>query len=103
MTLTELGKTLRQRLALPLPGQEAQFKMAHAERRLNSARYKMPEGHKKGAVLILFYKSGDEIKFPLIIRPVYDGVHSGQIALPGGSKEPEESLEAAAVREACEE
>ncbi len=104
MTLDELTKSLRQRLALPLPGQEAQFKMAHAERRINSSRYKLPDDHRKSAVLIMLYESGNSIKFPLIIRPVYDGVHSGQVALPGGSfDESDITLKGTAVREACEE
>jgi 8-oxo-dGTP pyrophosphatase MutT (NUDIX family) len=104
MILTDLGKSLRQRLALPLPGQEAQFKMAHVERRMNITRYKMPDDHRKSAVIIILYPSGDQIKFPLIIRPVYDGVHSGQVSLPGGRFEDEdENLQATAIREAYEE
>lgn len=104
MTLNELAKSLRQRLALPLPGQEAQFRMAHAERRIDKARYKLPENHRKSAVMIMLYKSGNNIKFPLIIRPVYEGVHSGQVALPGGSFEPPDiTLKGTAIREACEE
>lgn len=104
MTLTELGRSLRQRLALPLPGQEAQFRMAHAERRINSARYKMPDDHRKSAVMIMLYQKYDRIKFPLIIRSVYDGVHSGQVALPGGRFEQgDETLIGTAIRETCEE
>jgi 8-oxo-dGTP pyrophosphatase MutT (NUDIX family) len=99
--LSEVSKSLRQRLSLPLPGQEAQFKMAHAERRMNSARYKMREDHRKGAVLILLYECGDTIKFPLIIRPVYDGIHSGQVALPFDAEDI--TLQNTARREAAEE
>jgi 8-oxo-dGTP pyrophosphatase MutT (NUDIX family) len=40
----------------------------------------------------------------LIKRPTYAGVHSGQIAFPGGKMEPEdESLSVTAIREAWEE
>jgi 8-oxo-dGTP pyrophosphatase MutT (NUDIX family) len=104
MTLAELGKSLRQRLALPLPGPEAQMKMAHAERRINFQRYRMPDDHRKSAVLILLYQSNDRIKFPLIIRPVYEGVHSGQVSLPGGRLDStDDSLRFTAIRETCEE
>lgn len=102
--LTETSKVLRQRLSLPLPGTEAQYKMANAERRINLARFKIPENPKKGAVLILLYESKGIIKFPLIVRPVYDGVHSGQISLPGGGvNENDENLEDTALRETEEE
>ncbi len=102
--LTEITKSLRQRLSLPLPGQEAHFKMANAERRLNHSRFKIPDNPRRSAVLIMLYELENKIKFPLIVRPVYDGVHSGQVALPGGSVENnDESLFATAVRETEEE
>jgi 8-oxo-dGTP pyrophosphatase MutT (NUDIX family) len=82
--LQELSRQLRQRLALPLPGQEAQYQMAHPERKMNSARIKIPNNARHGAVLILLYEEDEQIFFPLIERTEYDGVHSGQIALPGG-------------------
>ena len=102
--LSKIGKSLRQRLSLPLPGPEAQYKMANAERRVNSSRIKIPDNHRKGAVLILLYENENKICFPLILRPEYDGVHSGQIALPGGSFEMEdENLQNTALRETQEE
>ncbi|MEO1254034.1 MAG: coenzyme A pyrophosphatase, partial [Bacteroidota bacterium] len=42
---------------------------------------------KKGAVLILLYEEAGQIHFPLIQRPEYEGIHSGQMALPGGRYE----------------
>ena len=102
--LDDLSRQLRQRLVLPLPGTEAQYKMANAERRVNSSRIKIPDNHRKGAVLILLYEDENKICFPLIIRPEYDGVHSGQVALPGGGFDPEdETLQNTALREAQEE
>jgi 8-oxo-dGTP pyrophosphatase MutT (NUDIX family) len=41
--------------------------------------------------------------FALIQRPTYDGVHSGQVALPGGKQEEGESLQTTALRETHEE
>jgi 8-oxo-dGTP pyrophosphatase MutT (NUDIX family) len=56
-----------------------------------------------GAVLILLYEEGNTIKTCFIERTQYDGVHSGQIAFPGGKKEADETLEQTALREAEEE
>ncbi len=102
--IEDLSRQLRQRLVLPLPGTEAHYKMANAERRVHSSRIKIPDNHRKGAVLILLYEDENRICFPLIIRPEYDGVHSGQVALPGGGFDPEdETLQNTALREAQEE
>jgi 8-oxo-dGTP pyrophosphatase MutT (NUDIX family) len=102
--LNELSRTLKQRLSLPLPGEEAQFKMANAERRMNLARFKIPDNTRRSAVLILLYEKENLIMFPLIVRPVYAGVHSGQVALPGGSFDPADiELQTTALRETEEE
>ncbi|SFH20211.1 NUDIX hydrolase [Pontibacter chinhatensis] len=59
---------------------------------------------KESAVLILFYQDGNKIKLPLILRPVYAGVHSGQIGLPGGRREETDAnFYETALREAQEE
>lgn len=59
---------------------------------------------RKSAVLVLFYPHRGEVFLPLILRPAYDGVHSGQIAFPGGRYEPtDENLIRTAKREAQEE
>ena len=98
------SKSLKHRLALPLPGREAQLKMAHAERRLNLSRYKIPAEARPGSVLILLFEDEGTIKLPLIMRSDYDGVHSGQIGLPGGKYEPEDAdLQSTALRETEEE
>lgn len=102
--LEELSKSLKHRLGLPLPGNDAHLKMAHTERRLNLSRYKAPADAKQGSVLILMYEDEGMIRIPLILRPDYDGVHSGQVAFPGGKfEETDEYLETTALREASEE
>ena len=102
--LSKISRLLRQRLSLPLPGSEAHYKMANADRRINLARFKIPDNPRRGAVLIMLYETNHTIKFPLIVRPVYDGVHSGQVSLPGGSVEhSDNNLFATALREAEEE
>lgn len=58
---------------------------------------------REAAVLILLYEDGETVRFPLMLRPSGDGVHAGQVSLPGGSREAGESLESCALREAREE
>ncbi|SMD38043.1 8-oxo-dGTP pyrophosphatase MutT, NUDIX family [Reichenbachiella faecimaris] len=59
---------------------------------------------RQSAVMILLYHEDGKIKFPLIVRPQYPGVHSGQIALPGGKYEEEDKdLIYTALRETQEE
>jgi 8-oxo-dGTP pyrophosphatase MutT (NUDIX family) len=95
---------LKNGLKKPLPGQLAQKTMSPLPidpRRFNFNFSKSP---RLGAVLILIYPDDDQAFFPLIKRPVYSGVHSGQIAIPGGKMEPEDKdISHTAVREAWEE
>ncbi len=89
------------RLSGELPGRPAHSRMA-------SAHYKeWPEplpASRSSAVLILFYPYAGGIGFPVILRPVYNGVHSGQVAFPGGKADPgDKDLYATALREAWEE
>tara|TARA_B100000686_G_scaffold123097_1_gene130388 strand:+ start:1206 stop:1838 length:633 start_codon:yes stop_codon:yes gene_type:complete len=58
---------------------------------------------KDAAILIALFEKDGEYCFPMIKRPENIKNHPGQIALPGGSKEKEESLERTALREAQEE
>ena len=99
----EFCSKLSYRLSLPLPGIQAQLKMAHLERRLNYSQRNIPPHARIGAVLILLFEEEDVLKTCFIERTTYDGVHSGQIAFPGGRKEENETLVQAALREAEEE
>jgi 8-oxo-dGTP pyrophosphatase MutT (NUDIX family) len=63
--------------------------------------HKLPP--KPGSVLILLYPEGDCIKFPLTKRADYAGAHSGQVSLPGGKREANETVVETALREAEEE
>ena len=55
-------------------------------------------------VIFCFEDNSGNICFPLIRRQVYDGVHSGQISLPGGKKDyKDKSLWETAKRELNEE
>lgn len=91
-------------LCYPLPGKKAQIEMSPSP--VDSARFSSPlsADYRKGSVLILFYPEGDQAFFPLIKRPIYPGIHSGQIALPGGKMDEEDKNEVeTALREAWEE
>ena len=102
--LPELASALKYRLALPLPGREAQLKMAHAERKINLSRYTIPADARQGAVLIMLYEENFRVKLPLILRESGGGVHSGQISFPGGKFENEDGdLWRTALRETEEE
>lgn len=95
---------LQKGLKKPLPGQIAQKSMSPLPIDPKRFDFKFSENPRKGAVLIFIYPEEGRAFFPLIKRPTYAGVHSGQIAFPGGKMEPEdESLSITAMREAWEE
>lgn len=95
---------LKFRLSQALPGGVAQQKMAST---LRSALH-LPAGPNENtrisAILILFYPIENLIHIPMIVRPVYKGVHSGQVGFPGGRvEEGDKDLVDTALREAREE
>jgi 8-oxo-dGTP pyrophosphatase MutT (NUDIX family) len=100
---TQFTAQLRQHLA-ELPGEEAQYRMSPPMRITSEEARQYYPSARQGAVLILFYPKEDGIYTVLIQRPTYDGVHSGQVAFPGGKKEDSDpDLMATALREAQEE
>ena len=99
---------LRQRLTTgPLPGQAAQELMAAIGREERQRRFRLKPGQqpRKAGVLVLFFPQEDHFALPLIRRPDYEGVHSRQMAFPGGMYEPDQdqSLQDTALRETREE
>ena len=59
---------------------------------------------RQGGVLALLYPHHGRLFVPLILRPTYSGVHSGQVSFPGGGREEEDDdLVVTALREAHEE
>lgn len=105
MEFDKLISKLEKALKEPLPGREGQITMApmpvDEERFIQSIR----SDHRKGAVLMLFYPDKQQQAFiPFIKRPTYPGVHSGQIAFPGGKMEESDAdLSMTALRETEEE
>jgi 8-oxo-dGTP pyrophosphatase MutT (NUDIX family) len=88
----------------PLPGLDAHLEMAPLYRRdeiINVTHY---DHATKSSVLILFYCKKGQEHLVFIKRPEYDGIHSGQIALPGGRWEAhDKDYYETATREAHEE
>lgn len=87
----------------PLPGHAAQLLMASEFYRDKKIDLSQLSGYKRSAVCILLYEKGDEIHLLLIKRPNTHRYHAGQIALPGGSCDPNETYEQTALRELQEE
>ena len=90
----------------PLPGRSAQERMAPIPLEMERFDKQQILNARKGAVLMLFCPSEDKksIIIPFIKRATYEGVHSGQIALPGGKKDlGDTDLGETALRETEEE
>ena len=88
-----------------LPASEAHFKMAPLERIESMKNLKIEtKNPKTAAVMMLFYPKNGETHLVLIVRNSYQGVHSAQIAFPGGKYEPRDQIfENTALRETHEE
>lgn len=101
MDFAELCRKLRDRLAMPLPGESAHdiFRATPVGDVRPIFEHRTPP--RSGGVIILLYEDGG-VRFPLIKRPEYVGPHGGQISLPGGKAEPGEDAVETALRE-CEE
>ena len=95
-----IGK-LKEELAKDLPGEEFQNKMVSPYRYGDNTEH---ESRQKGSVLLLLYPSENEIYIVFIRKPFHNGVHGGQISLPGGRiEESDNSSFHAALRETDEE
>jgi 8-oxo-dGTP pyrophosphatase MutT (NUDIX family) len=98
----DLVARLRDALSRPLPGLDAQLRMAPSPR-LGWDPLKFPEGARDGAALLLVYPHDDRLFLTLTVRGSGLRNHTGQVSLPGGRVDEGETFEAAAVREAQEE
>lgn len=100
--MRSLPDALRRRLSGPLPGLEAQLRMA--PRPLLRPDPSLEPGLRPAAALLLIYPHADVWHVPLTVRGSALRHHTGQVSLPGGRLDhPGESVEDAALREAYEE
>ena len=88
-----------------LPAKEAHYKMAPLERIENMEKLELQSKNPKiAAVMMLFYPKNGRTHLVLIVRNSYEGVHTAQIAFPGGKFEPKDrTYEITALRETFEE
>jgi 8-oxo-dGTP pyrophosphatase MutT (NUDIX family) len=110
-----LIQKLQKRLEGKLPGIKSWDRMAVKSRKGESIESESLQKYRdwiskdklsnmrKAAVLIGLFKKNDEWCFSLIRRPMNEKNHPGQIALPGGAMEKNETLMNTALREAFEE
>ncbi len=101
MDITAQIERLKERLQQPLPGLNAQNRMAARVREMPAI---IPGDAKLSAVLALLFPQNDEL-YLLLIKRVDDGkAHGGQISFPGGRKDTSDiDLKATALRETYEE
>jgi len=92
-------------MQVALPATEAHFKMAPLERIESLENLKIEtKNPKTAAVMMLFYPKNGRTHLVLIVRNSYQGVHSAQVAFPGGKYEPRDQIfENTALRETHEE
>lgn len=90
---------------IDLPSVLSHVKMAPLERKkMIENGFDNLDKAKKAAVMMLFYPKNRETHLLLIVRNSYPGVHSSQIAFPGGKVEDIDiDLRATALRETYEE
>jgi 8-oxo-dGTP pyrophosphatase MutT (NUDIX family) len=91
---------------LPLPGESAHLEMAPEMRIAElKAMAKRPADYRRAGVMALFYPGRDGVvRLLFILRNSYPGIHSAQIAFPGGQFEKaDQDLQQTALRETEEE
>lgn len=92
-------------IPVELPAEAAHIKMAPKERTEALKNLDLKAVNPRiAAVMMLLYPKNKETHLVLIVRNAYEGVHSSQIAFPGGKYETFDiSYEATALRETQEE
>jgi len=106
MDFTFFTKQVSKIKILPLPGETAHFLMA-PEGRIEelSGSFDQRKNAKRAGVVALFYPDAqNQTHLLLILRKTYKGVHSNQIAFPGGKMENSDlNIKETALRETMEE
>jgi 8-oxo-dGTP pyrophosphatase MutT (NUDIX family) len=93
---------LAARLARGLPGRPAQRAMGHT---LSYGRHHgpIPDDARRAAVLVALHRLPTGWSIPAILRPETMKAHAGQVSLPGGLIESDETVAQSALREFEEE
>jgi len=98
----EARNRLERGLVGPLPGSSAQILLAPRPRAGWQPDH-VPDGCRDAAGLVLVYPVDGEACLVLTKRRHDLPQHAGQVSLPGGAVEPDETIEQGALREAHEE
>ena len=102
--MNSLVELLKTELQKTLPGTDVQWEMASSDRMLKDFPRVPGDDARVAAVLILLYPFNGSVYTVLTQRHNYNGVHGGQISLPGGKMEPSDNnIIQTALREANEE
>jgi 8-oxo-dGTP pyrophosphatase MutT (NUDIX family) len=97
-------KKLTQELQQPLPGIDAQLKLAPYARATRKMAKELDQNPRLSAVLALLFPKNNEPHLLLTLRNSYKGVHSQQVSFPGGKQEKfDSSFKHTALRETEEE
>ena len=98
----KLISELRDVLSKELPGIKSQLIVAPPFR-ANSFTDKDVMEARKASVVFIIYPNDNKWEGVLIKRASYDGVHSKQIAMPGGEREPGDASDLETAIRECEE
>ena len=101
-SLYQIEARVRAALADPTPRRDAHTALAPRPRSGWQAGV-IPAGSRAAAALLLLYVMRQRVHLVLTRRAGTLGQHSGQISLPGGAVDGNETVEATALREASEE
>jgi 8-oxo-dGTP pyrophosphatase MutT (NUDIX family) len=99
----EFSRSLKDKLAGPKPGLEAQLAMITNPRPGHQLYHEVEDSSHKAGVLVLFYPWQGRLHLVLTRRTERVDYHKGQVSFPGGRQEKGETLEQTAKREAQEE
>ena len=102
LSAAELAEWLSSRMARGLPGRGALRSMAH---RLAYGRHHgpIPDDARRAAVLLALHQTAMGWSIPATLRPETMKAHAGQVSLPGGLVESDETVTQTALREFEEE